>query len=66
MSKVISFEQAVRFIEDGDIVIVSSSSGLGCPDRMLKVIGERFDLEGSPRNSVLSRYGTLCCIGRLH
>lgn len=49
MSKVISFEQAAKFIKDGDVVTVSSSSGLGCPDRMLKAIGERFDQEGSPR-----------------
>ena len=49
MSKVISFEQAAQLINDGDIVTVSSSSGLGCPDRMLKAIGERFDNEGAPK-----------------
>ncbi|ANG62742.1 acyl CoA:acetate/3-ketoacid CoA transferase [Marinobacterium aestuarii] len=48
MSKVISFEQAAKFIKDGDIVTVSSSSGLGCPDRMLQAIGERFERDGSP------------------
>ncbi|OMH29434.1 acyl CoA:acetate/3-ketoacid CoA transferase [Motiliproteus sp. MSK22-1] len=50
MSKVISFEQAAQLIDDGDIVTVSSSSGLGCPDRMLKAIGERFNNEGEPKS----------------
>jgi acyl CoA:acetate/3-ketoacid CoA transferase len=37
-------------IPDGAVVSVSSSSGLGCPDLMLKAIGERFDREGHPRD----------------
>lgn len=37
-------------IRDGDVVTVSSSSGLGCPDRVLQAIGDRFDREGSPRD----------------
>ncbi|MDJ0859490.1 MAG: CoA-transferase, partial [Dinoroseobacter sp.] len=45
-----SFEAAAAAIQDGAVVTVSSSSGLGCPDRMLKAIGERFDAEGHPRN----------------
>lgn len=49
MSKVVSFDQAACLIKDGDVVTVSSSSGLGCPDRMLKAIGDRFDKEGSPK-----------------
>lgn len=49
MSKVISFEQAAKLINDGDVVTISSSSGLGCPDRMLRAIGERFDQEGQPK-----------------
>ena len=32
------------------MVTVSSSSGLGCPDRVLAAIGARFDAEGHPRN----------------
>ncbi|MCX4029931.1 acyl CoA:acetate/3-ketoacid CoA transferase [Endozoicomonas sp. SM1973] len=48
MSKQISFEQAAQLINDRDVVTVSSSSGLGCPDRMLQAIGERFDREGHP------------------
>src|SRR5277367_2814970 len=48
--KVISASDAARLIPDGAIVTVSSSSGLGCPDAVLKAIGERFEAEGHPRN----------------
>ena len=48
--KVISASEAARLIPDGAIVTVSSSSALGCPDAVLKAIGERFDAEGRPRN----------------
>ncbi len=50
MSKVTTAEQAARLISDGDTIAVNSSSGLCCPDAMLKAIGERFDREGAPRN----------------
>ena len=36
-------------IRDGDVVTISSSSGLGCPDKVLAAIGERFEAEGAPR-----------------
>ncbi|MDE1993571.1 MAG: acyl CoA:acetate/3-ketoacid CoA transferase [Rhizobiaceae bacterium] len=49
MSKHITPAQAAALIPDGAIVSVSSSSGLGCPDLMLKAIGERFDATGHPR-----------------
>lgn len=49
MSKLISAADAASLIQDGAIVSVSSSSGLGCPDLVLKAIGERFDAEGHPR-----------------
>ena len=49
MSKVITAADAAKLIEDGAIVSVSSSSGLGCPDAVLGAIGERFDAEGHPR-----------------
>lgn len=51
--KVISMSAAASLIDDGDIVTVSSSSGLGCPDAMLAAIGERFDMQGSPRQLTL-------------
>ncbi len=50
MSKHISFPEAASLIPDNAIVSVSSSSGLGCPDMMLKAIGERFDETGHPQN----------------
>jgi len=48
--KVISAIAAARLIPDGAVVTVSSSSGLGCPDAVLKAVGELFDAEGHPRN----------------
>ena len=48
--KHISLAEAAGLIPDGAIVSVSSSSGLGCPDLMLKAIGERFEATGYPRD----------------
>lgn len=50
MSKVTSPAEAVARIKDGQVVTVSSSSGLGCPDLVLKALGERFDKTGQPQN----------------
>jgi acyl CoA:acetate/3-ketoacid CoA transferase len=50
MSKHLSPAEAAELIPDGSVVSISSSSGLGCPDLMLKAIGERFDAVGHPRN----------------
>ena len=50
MSKHITPAEAAALIPDGAVVSVSSSSGLGCPDLMLKAIGERFDATGHPRD----------------
>src|ERR1700741_2315293 len=50
MDKVISAEQAAQLVRDGDIVTVSSSSGLGCPDKTLAALGSRFAQEGHPRS----------------
>ena len=49
MSKVVSASAAVGKIGDGAVLSVSSSSTLGCPDAILKAIGDRFDKEGHPR-----------------
>jgi propionate CoA-transferase len=49
MKKHISLSEAANLIPDGAIVSVSSSSGLGCPDAMLKAIGERFAASGHPK-----------------
>ena len=50
MKKVITAAEAAALIRDGDVVSISSSSGLGCPDKVLAAIGERFDREDAPRN----------------
>ena len=50
MNKVISAEQAAQLVRDDDVVTVSSSSGLGCPDKVLAALGERFAAEGHPRD----------------
>lgn len=50
MSKIVTPETAAARIPDGAVVTVSSSSALGCPDRMLEAIGTRFDSEGHPRD----------------
>ncbi|NHF72777.1 acyl CoA:acetate/3-ketoacid CoA transferase [Paracoccus xiamenensis] len=49
MSKVVTAAEAASRIADGAVVSVSSSSGLGCPDAVLRAIGARFDAEGHPR-----------------
>lgn len=50
MSKIRTAAEAVRLIRDGAMVAVNSSSGLCCPDVVLKALGERFDAEGHPRD----------------
>ncbi len=49
MSKVKSAAEAARLVTDGATVAVNSSSGLLCPDEVLKALGERFLTEGAPR-----------------
>ena len=50
MSKVRTAAEAVRLIGDGAVVAVNSSSGLCCPDAVLKALGERFEAKGAPRD----------------
>jgi len=50
MSKIKSVSDAVKLIPDDAIVAVNSSSGLCCPDFILKALGERFDAEQHPKN----------------
>jgi propionate CoA-transferase len=50
VNKMLSAAEAAGLIPDEAIVSISSSSGLGCPDLMLKAIGERFAETGHPRN----------------
>ncbi len=50
MPKVLSAADAVQAIPDNATVAVNSSSGLCCPDAVLKALGERFDREAKPRS----------------
>jgi propionate CoA-transferase len=49
MPKIVSAAEAVSHIADGAIVAVNSSSGLCCPDAVLKAMGERYAQEQHPR-----------------
>src|SRR3954471_9389320 len=53
MQKVISAEAAASLVNDGDVITVSSSSGLNCPDKVLAALGARFAAEEHPRNLTL-------------
>ena len=48
--KLITLQEAATHIADGATVTVSSSSAVGCPDAVLRAIGERFAETGQPRN----------------
>jgi len=48
MSKIKSPEEAVKLVRDEAVIAVNSSSGLCCPDLVLKALGERFRTEGAP------------------
>ena len=50
MPKIVSAADAVKAVPDDAVVAVNSSSGLNCPDAILKALGERFERHGSPRN----------------
>ena len=52
-SKVVSAAEAVADIPDGAAVAVNSSSGLCCPDAVLKALGERFRREHAPKGLTL-------------
>ena len=47
--KLTTLERAAELIPSGATVSVSSSSGLGCPDALLRAIGDRFRATGAPR-----------------
>lgn len=47
---VLSPKEAASLICSEAVLSVSSSSGLGCPDTVLRAIGRRFLAEGEPRN----------------
>ena len=47
---VLTGPEAARLIGDSAVITVSSSSGLGCPDAVLKAIGQRYAETGGPAN----------------
>ena len=49
IGKLVSADAAVARIRDGAVVTVSSSSALGCPDKVLAALGQRFRDEGHPK-----------------
>src|SRR5689334_21263479 len=53
MQKVISAEAAAQLVRDGDVITVSASSGLNCPDKVLAALGARFVAEEHPRDLTL-------------
>ena len=48
-TRIATAREAASLIPDGAVVSISSSSGLGCPDAVLRAIGERFEAEGAPK-----------------
>jgi len=49
-SKQTTAADAVSSIVDGSVIAVNSSSGLCCPDAVLKALGERFEQSSNPSN----------------
>ena len=47
---VLTGAEAARLIGDSAVITVSSSSGLGCPDAVLKAMGQRYAETGAPAN----------------
>jgi propionate CoA-transferase len=47
---VLTGAEAARLVADSDVITVSSSSGLGCPDAVLEAIGQRYAETGAPAN----------------
>ncbi|HEY9468644.1 MAG TPA: CoA-transferase [Propionibacteriaceae bacterium] len=47
---VLTGAEAARLIGDSAVITISSSSGLGCPDAVLKAIGQRYAETGGPAN----------------
>src|SRR5437016_4948926 len=53
MNKVITAQAAAQLVRDHDVVTVSASSGLNCPEKILAALGTRFSQEGHPRQLTL-------------
>ena len=49
-TRFLTLAEAAELIPDGATVAVNSSSGLLCPDALLRAVGERFAQHGHPQN----------------
>ena len=49
-TRFVTLSAAAALIPDGAMVAVNSSSGLLCPDALLRAVGERFAQSGHPQN----------------
>src|SRR5215211_2945429 len=49
-AKVITLDEIGALLPNRAVVSVSSSSGLGCPDAILRAIGQHFESHGAPRD----------------
>ena len=49
-TRFVTLSEAAARIPDGATVAVNSSSGLLCPDALLRAVGERFAHSGHPQN----------------
>ncbi|MCL2121851.1 MAG: acyl CoA:acetate/3-ketoacid CoA transferase [Clostridiales bacterium] len=49
MSKVMTVEEAVALVKDGDAIVTSMAGGVGNPDYLIKGIEDRFLATGSPK-----------------
>lgn len=50
MGKIVSMEEAVALIKDGDELVFNGFGSMGFPEEIAKAVGERFLKEGHPRN----------------
>ncbi|MBS0995202.1 acyl CoA:acetate/3-ketoacid CoA transferase [Gluconobacter cerinus] len=50
MTKTRTAAEAVSLIRDGSTIAINASSGLLCPDDVLKALGERFEKEAAPKS----------------
>lgn len=48
-NKIVSAEEAVAIIRDGDMIANSGFVGAGTPDALLKALAERFEATGAPK-----------------
>jgi propionate CoA-transferase len=53
-NKIVSADEAIAIIRDGDTICVSGFVGIGTPDELILALERRFLKEGHPSNSLWS------------